>query len=188
MPPDANTIALVSVIGATSTAVAVPIINGFFAAQADERRCGNERRQKDLDERRALLDDCAHALTDYVEATRSLTGRFAFSDPRTSEARTFASYEQAIDASILAKQCAYALNRRLVIRLGRDHEVVVAYGAVLRPLDEATADIALRISHREHGRPDGREEIMVRMSADEAVWSGANEQYLDAATGLVGSP
>lgn len=120
MAPDPNTIALVSVIGATSTAIAVPLINALYAKRADERRFAHERREKDLDERRALLDDCAQALSKYIETTRGVTGRFAFIDATQPEARKLEFYMESLEANMAAKERAYELNRRLLIRLGRD--------------------------------------------------------------------
>ncbi|HET6506756.1 MAG TPA: hypothetical protein VFG42_08200 [Baekduia sp.] len=185
--PDSNTIALVSVVGATATAIAVPLINGAFAARADRRKFEHERHEKDLDERRALLDDCAHALTTYIEATRDLLGRYVFSHPANAEARDLDFYMAAIDANIAAKAHAYALNRRLVIRLGRHSDVVVAYGNVLKLLDEATTDIATRITERTANKPDRRDDLVVAQDSMNASWYEAHERYLDAATKSVGS-
>jgi hypothetical protein len=175
------------VIGAAATAIAVPLINAAFAPRGDQRRFNNERRQRDLDERRALLDDGAHALIDYIDATSSLVGRFAFS-PSSGETRKMDFYMDKLDASIAAKALAYSLNRRLVIRLGRTNDVVVVYGHVLKMLDEATTDVGTRITERTLNRPDGREELLVRQGALRRSWDAGHERFLDTATDLVGSP
>lgn len=184
----ASTIALVSVIGTTSTAIAVPLINGWYAKRSDERRFANERRQGDLEERRALLDDCAQALTDYISATGSVMSRYAFADPKIPEALDLDFYMETLDKNIVAKVHAYALNRRLLIRLGRGREVVVAYSEALALLDKSTTEIATRIAERTGGKPDRRDEVIPFMDKLQASWDSAQDRFLDAATNLVGSP
>jgi hypothetical protein len=176
------------VIGATSTAIAVPLINGWYAKRADERRFGHERRQKDLDERRVLLDDCAHALTEYIAATSAMMSRYAFADPKVAEARDLNFYMESIDKNIAAKLHAHALNRRLLIRLGRQSDVVIAYGEALKLLDKSTTEIGTRITERTAGKPDRRDEVIPFMGKFDEAWDGARDRFLDAATTLVGSP
>lgn len=66
--------------------------------------------------------------------------------------------------------------------------MAVLYGNALKMLDEATTDIATRITRRSVGQPDGREAVFAGMTQSQANWDSAHDRYLDAATALVGSP
>jgi hypothetical protein len=83
-----------------------------------------------------------------------------------------------------ARDECYRLNRRLVIRLGRKHDVTTAYGRALKPLDEAGSEVARMIAMEQEATPEQFDERIRGRPAFYAAYEG----YLDAAEALVGSP
>jgi prefoldin subunit 5 len=185
--PSAETVAIVSVAVSGAVGIGTPLLASRRESQQEERRFRNERLTKDLDELREVLDNAAEGLSTYIDAARDLAARYAF-----DESNQLSDFMPYLTASVDAKKASYVLNRRLVIRLGRGHYVVKAYGVGIRLLDEAATDIATRITKRTSAlTADTRDERLRFVAGQEArdhSFYEANDRYLDAATKLVGSP
>ncbi|MGN6190276.1 MAG: hypothetical protein ACTHOE_15405 [Conexibacter sp.] len=175
MPPSSNTIALVAVVGSTSTAIAVPLLNGLYQAKSDRRRYRNEQEAKDLDELRALLDHVAQTAFEFTRHLVTLEN-LAAEDRRPLGERRHVLAEM--------RSTLYAANGRLVIRRSRKDRVVVALGAWLASVDQALAEIDLIWGPR-GGEPFAYTEEQLAVLAHEH-W-GTYEAFLDAAQALVGS-
>jgi hypothetical protein len=173
--PDANTLALVSVIGATSTAIAVPLINGYFQGRADRRRYEHERKATDLDELRELLDGSAATAFKFTNKLVTLERLAARDDARGNE-----RYEEL--AAMRTE--LYNDNARLVIRLGRENDTVKAFGEWLRSVDHVMADYHESKAPRTEPFVPGQRQIE---EWEREHWR-AYEGYIDAAQTLVASP
>lgn len=182
MPPDAETIALVSVVVTGVTAVGVPVVNAVAAAKADARRYRHEREARDLDELRDLLDDAALSISGYIATAIALESAHGTVSDR--EPPLLPHAEARLNAMRDAASQSHTLNRRLVIRLGREHRAVTALGLCLKRLDEAmgavSTDLALDV-------PREKEDPVV-LVARRMSWHEAHEHFLDVACELVGSP
>ena len=177
---DATIIAL----GGLAATAAAPWLAGVVQRSSDRQRLQLERADRDLDERRELLDRSAETLWTYIQAVGNVVARAAFTEQWDKE-----TFDQALDPMLAAKDEAYSTNRRLVIRLGRTSPVVTAYGRGLKLCDERVAVVAQGV--RPEGPADPLPTRMSLLSEDEQHkrdrWS-AYEAFLDAATELVGSP
>lgn len=174
MSPSPNTIALASVIGSASTAIAVPLINAAFQASGDRRRSRQEREAKDLDELRMILD---HAAQTAFEFTRLLV---AFENLASQDYRPLGQKRQVLAER---RMTLYTDNGRLVIRRGRNDRVVKAFGGWLESVDRVLAEF-----DRIWG-PNGEPVIYSDEELDRLAkehWH-AYEAFLDAAQALVGS-
>lgn len=180
-------IALAGLAVAGLSTIVTPWLTGRLEEKRESRRFLRERIVSDFDELRVLLDHAAEALNAYMFATRSLTGRYTFLDAMDMDV-----YKPEMDANIDAREAIYALNRKLVIRLGREHPVVTKFGDALKLLDEASMGAARGISGRTHrGEPIlpwHIENYAKREQEREERSAEAHERFLDAATALVGSP
>lgn len=164
------------------TAVGVPVVNALAAAKADARRYRHERDARDLDELRDLLDEIALAIADYIGAAIALESTHASISDR--EPPLIPHAEPALQSMRDAAARSHTLNRRLIIRLGRNHRAVTALGVALKRLDEAASAVTYALAV---DQPREREEPAAMMDR-RMSWYEAHERYLDAACDLVGSP
>jgi len=181
--PDTTRVAIVGIAATALTGIGGPYVSGLLEGKREERRYRHERLLRDFDELRELLDSCAEAINAYIDALSATESRFMFM--RLSD---IASYTDAMGVLGDAKKEAYVRNRKLVIRLGRAHSVVEAYGVCLRVLDEDSAFSCTKISGFCMDKPNAWGEFLTGHDAKERQRHHAHETFLDAATGLVGSP
>jgi hypothetical protein len=172
--PSSNTIALVAVVGSTSAAISVPLINGVFQRAIDRRRYRHEREAKDLDELRAMLD---HAAQSAFEFTGLL---ILFEQLAAMDHRSLGERRQELTEM---RSTLYTTNARFVIRRGREDDVVKAFGRWLGSVDRVLADFD-RI-WVPHGAPVVYGDDELELLAKDH-WE-AYEGFLDAAQALVGS-
>jgi hypothetical protein len=173
---------VIAIAGLVTTATA-PLISGRVQRLADKRRVALERSERDLDDRRQLLEEAAEVLSSYIDTTSGVIARAAFTEHWEKE-----TFDKAVDPLVSAKKRAYAINRRLVIRLGRQCEVVTSYGAVLRICDEMSSAAVERFVRTE-GAARPLDDRMTFVASDEADSRSRWEKYeafLDAATRFVG--
>ena len=97
-------------------------------------------------------------------------------------------YLEAITDVGTAKTEAYSMNRRLVIRLGRTHAVSAAFSRCLSLWDEGGTHIGTSVTKRTSGHGDQMDQFLPGFDARKVARQEAQEGFLDAATGLVGSP
>ena len=172
---------IIAVVGLFSTAAA-PWVSGRVQRAGERQRVQLERGQRDLEERRVLLDLAAEAASTYVEAVSNAMARVAYTD-----AWDRAAFDKAIDPVLAAKAAAYRINRRLVIRLGRQSLVVTTFGLVLRRCDEDIVHAAEQLRPEGPARPvQDRFALLADDDPRKALRWEAYEGFLDAATELVG--
>ncbi len=172
--PGTNTIALWAVIATAATAIAT--VGGSL--WENQRRFRQDRLAKDLDELRILLDDCAQAIFIYTQALQRTEKRYDESDTDDPD-----HYSKQLFYLRGRDETASYLNQRIVIRLGREHEVAEAFGAAIKPLYDAYTLLMTSIESRQmaaHGETAKREQ-------QAASRKQAYEAYLDAAHALVAS-
>lgn len=180
---DTTTIALAGIIATATTGLGGPFVAGWLASKREARSFGNERLQRDFDEIRGLLDQGAEALTKYANAVETLEARFMFD--RSTDLN---SYLEAITDTATARTDAYAMHRRLVIRLGRTHAVSAAFSRCLNLWDEGGTHVGTCITKRTGGYGDQMDQFLPGSDARKVARQETQEAFLDTATGLVGSP
>ncbi len=175
MAADPATIALVSVCVTGAVGVGIPLINAVAQAKADARRYDNDRRSKDVDELRGLLDESAGMTYEFTRKLTTLERRSASGHTGLGEARNHLAEERLRLAM---------LNGRLVMRLHRDHAVVRSFGSWLKAVDDALDEFDRLYWPTGEPIVGTDEELAARASA---YWR-KYESFLDAAQNLVASP
>lgn len=181
--PDTTTVAIVGLAATAATGIGGPYVSGWLEGKHEERRYRHERLLRDFDGLRELLDDCADTINAYMEALSATETRFMFMRLPDVD-----SYNEPMGVLADAKRDAHTRNRKLVIRLGRTHTVVAAYGVCLRVLDEDSTFSCTKISEFCLNKPNAWDEFLTGHDAKVRKRQQAHEDFLDAATGLVGSP
>lgn len=160
MPPDANTIALVSVILTGSTAVLAPAFTGW----RDRRRYVHEREASDVAELRSLLDEAAGVLGDVLDALSIDSG---------------ATAEDRFRQLTRDRASLFRLSGRIAMRLGSHHPVfhacesaTTAVEQLVRLLDDATPE-----------GPGLQEQILARYES----FDSARDDFFDAAERVIGA-
>jgi hypothetical protein len=176
---DATAIALVSVVVTGVTAIAVPFISAKAGQVKEEQHFRHERLIRDFDELRTLLDEVAESIARYIEAVGALES--SHSTARSTDVDQFG--EQMLRFREV-RETMLQFKARLVIRLGRMHGVVAAFQHAFGLIDGAGMEVLAMITLEQPASPDA---LQLR-PPERRKWFAAYEQYLDAASDLVGSP
>jgi hypothetical protein len=152
-----------------------PAISAFFQGKRDKGIAKREQLSKDLDELRRLLDELSEAC--YRHTTQLVNLEIWMQ-------RSFLSLPNAEHAPEIgsSRRELYTLNARLVIRRGRDDDLVQVLGAYLKLTDDAVDEIGSL--WETHGPFDYDDEAL-RARAHK-YWA-AYEAFVDAAKAIAGS-
>jgi hypothetical protein len=189
VPPDPNTIALVSVIAGASTAIAVPLINASMQRGQDQRRFAHElelsrkaaereQHQRDFQELRQLLDETDVALVKFIEAIGSMESRL-----HTAETTDIAHFTENLAGFHETRDALWPLSSRLHIRLSSDSEVLQALSHAQKVVGSSGAEAMAMITLEQAvSMPD-----LDTLGARRSEWYTARQDYLDATQNLVRS-
>lgn len=125
---DSSAVAITSILVGGAVAISAPLIAGQLEARREARRLATERRLKDIDELRALLDQSAERLHELDNAAHSFTDAVidaVAAHAVAGPARTPAV--EAHDAFWKVRWSAAPLESRLAIRLGTESAVTTRY-------------------------------------------------------------
>lgn len=134
----ADTVAIVSVAATSTVAIAVP----FIAARLERQRLAHTAHQAQMDELRALLDECA------VHLTEALALLFDLHLPEIAPERR----EEARSALPGKTDQLVRDGIRLALRLGKAHDINTKHEAAQREL--MTIEMAQRRTAAELAYPD----------------------------------
>jgi hypothetical protein len=188
--PDTTVIAVAGIAGTALT----PLIAGRVQRGSDQRRFAAERADRDLDERRALLDTAAQELSSFIEAVEKGLQTSALEQDWSHE-----TWHETIEPMRRHRDGVHVMNQRLVIRLGRRNPVVTAFGTATALSDRAagvmmqrvamTTDAALRaVAAGEMELKALGHTALEEDGPRVAALRAAHDAFLDAATALVGNP
>jgi hypothetical protein len=152
------------------------LINSVAQARSDVRRFENERRAKDSDELRALLDETAVKFEQARLSVRRLSRLLAGTQPGGEP-----EIEAQMARLVIDGQELTPLRSRITIRLGESHEVPQECEAAL----EALRELVLLLEGWVRKRPS---QIPWRqMASVEEKYVAARDRYVEAAREVAGS-
>ena len=143
---DSNAVALTSIIVSGAVAISAPVIAGRLEARREARRLAAERRLRDIDELRSVLDQSAERLHALHNAAHSFTDAIidALAEAAAAGPARKPAAVEAHDEFWRVRWSAAPLASRLAIRLGpnercnqavpRDPRLSRSHGACARPL------------------------------------------------------
>lgn len=176
---DSTAIALASVGVSGATAIFAPVIAARQARRNEAQKFRHERLIRDFDELRSLLDEAAEAIEPYINAVAGMESAHSGSyNPQ--DRKLF----DKIGPFSEARERVRRLKARLLIRLGRENPVLVAYDRAINVIGEAGTEVATMIA-LEQPATDGLRTVRPERRLG---WYAAYEDFLDVAVQLVGSP
>jgi hypothetical protein len=111
-----------------------PGLSALFQWRRDKGAAARARSDRDLDELRGLLDELTVTMHEHTTSLIALEGwmrRSTFGPPNAGTS----PHVETTRATL------YTLNARIVIRRGRDDQLVEALAAYLKPTDDAIAEM-----------------------------------------------
>jgi hypothetical protein len=184
---DSTAIAIVSVSVAGAATVAAPWVAAAFEARRQTERLAHERRVRDVDELRALLDDAADLLDRLSHTTAELSGSvFTASVGATREAWTRFVNERR---DVLRHRA------RVAIRLGTDSKVTKAFDLAVEMLSEVSREISSKLTHaslrgrapHEQLAQETMQDIFKKVPPLRHKYELAVQGFIDAARDVVGT-
>jgi hypothetical protein len=162
-----------------ATAIFAPVFAARQARRDEAQKFRHERLIRDFDELRGLVDEAAESIDPYINAVAGMesahSGSESPQDPKLFD---------KLGPFSEARERARHLKARLLVRLGRDHPVLVAYDRAVNVIGEAGTEVATMIA-LEQPANDG----LVALRPERRLsWYAAYDEFLDAAVQLVGSP
>ena len=186
---DSTAVAITSVVVGGAVAISAPIIAGQLEARREARRLATERRLKDIDELRALLDESAERLHELDNAAHAFSD--AIIDALEAAAQPGRARKPALeahDAFWKVRWSAAPLESRLAIRLGPESAVTNLYEETIVAAEAMVREIAdfgwLNSQHDTYESfPKKYESYKKRAATFKALF----KRFLDAAKERAGS-
>jgi hypothetical protein len=170
---DSTAIAIVSVSVTAAASVGSLVIANWLEGKREARRVTRERRLRDTDELRELLDETVQMLHDQVREL--VLFEVAFADP----GRPVPTAERA-ELGNRRKGLGF-MSARLAIRLGRTHLVTSRYEEALQTLDQG-----IRHADFIQFEDQPREDLSEGFEARAQNYRRLYDAFVDAAEQLVG--
>lgn len=186
---DSTTVAITSIVVGGAVAITAPLIAGMLEAQREARRLAVERRLKDVDELRTLLDESAARLHEIDNAAHAF--RDAVIDALSTAAPAGPAREPAVKAEAAfwkARWSAAPLASRLAIRLGPDSDVTKRYQEAIASAEPMIGKLAdfdwLNSKHDDYDNFPKRHELYERQAA---IFKVVFNRFLETAKERAGS-
>jgi hypothetical protein len=174
--PGTNTVALVSVVVAGTSAVVAPGLAGLLDLRRERWRTRRDRKVGDLVDLRVLLDEMAVAFEEARLAVRRIRRLLGGNDPGGATAVRAAWEGFASEGQRITR-----LRARTMVRLGAEHAVVVRSDAAVRAMRQLSNCFERSIDRSPTAVPWTRLDELEQQLID------ASDAYVDAAVDVVGS-
>ena len=186
---DSNAVALTSIIVAGAVAISAPIIAGQLEARREARRLAAERRLRDTDELRGVLDQSAERLHALDNAAHSFTD--AVIDALSENAAAGPARKPAVEAHDefwRIRWSAAPLESRLAIRLGPNSVVTKRYRETLASAEVMVRELAdWGWLNSQHDQYENFQEKYESHRKQAAMFKAVLDRFLEAAKERAGS-